>query len=77
MILHWLGEMFDPALNGYWGATISPSDGNLPAVIGDNAAKVDGIKISLLDDGEGDRACAAACPQASRCTRAMISTIPN
>jgi hypothetical protein len=48
-ILHWLGEMFDPALQGYWG-----SDDHMQAmdtclsVIADNAAKVDGIKISLL-----------------------------
>ena len=40
-ILHWLGEMFDPALQGYWGSS---------AIIGDNAAKVDGIKISLLSE---------------------------
>ena len=48
-ILHWLGEMFDPALEGYWG---SPDhdvamDACL-AVIAANAPKVDGIKISLL-----------------------------
>lgn len=50
-ILHWLGEMFDPALAGYWG------DGDhwramdtCLAVIENNASKVDGIKISLLDD---------------------------
>lgn len=48
-ILHWLGEMFDPALQGYWG-----SDDHLVAmetalsVINDNADKVEGIKISLL-----------------------------
>ena len=50
VILHWLGEMFDPALAGYWGA--SGFDGALEtalAVIEENAAKVDGIKISLLD----------------------------
>lgn len=50
VILHWLGEMFDPALAGYWG-----SDGFDAAmetaltVIGENSDKVDGIKISLLD----------------------------
>lgn len=50
VILHWLGEMFDPALAGYWG---SPDfDAALEtclAVIDENKAKVDGIKISLLD----------------------------
>ena len=50
VIIHWLGEMFDPALAGYWG-----HDDHWEAmevclsVIEANAAKVDGIKISLLD----------------------------
>ncbi len=49
VILHWLGEMFDPALKGYWG-----SDDHMAAmdvcldIIARNAAKVDGVKISLL-----------------------------
>lgn len=50
VILHWLGEMFDPALAGYWGA--GRFDEGLEtalAVIGENVSKVDGIKISLLD----------------------------
>jgi len=48
-ILHWLGEMFDPALAGYWGADdhMAAMDTAL-AVIEASAAKVDGIKISLL-----------------------------
>ena len=50
VILHWLGEMFDPALAGYWGAeTFAPALETALAVIGDNADKVDGVKISLLD----------------------------
>ena len=50
VIIHWLGEMFDPALAGYWG-----SAGHLAAmetaieVINTHADKVDGVKISLLD----------------------------
>ena len=49
VIIHWLGEMFDPALAGYWGA----ADHDVAmaaclAVLRENAAKVDGIKISLL-----------------------------
>jgi hypothetical protein len=50
VILHWLGEMFDPALAGYWGA--ADFEGGMEtalAVIAANTAKVDGIKISLLD----------------------------
>ncbi|MGI1661542.1 dihydrodipicolinate synthase family protein [Palleronia sp. KMU-117] len=48
-ILHWLGEMFDPALKGYWGSAdhAAAMDACLD-VIAANAAKVDGIKISLL-----------------------------
>jgi hypothetical protein len=49
VILHWLGEMFDPALAGYWGATdhLTAMDTCL-AIVRDHAAKVDGVKISLL-----------------------------
>jgi hypothetical protein len=50
VIIHWLGEMFDPALAGYWGA--SEHDAAMEVCLGvlaRNAAKVDGIKISLLD----------------------------
>jgi hypothetical protein len=50
VILHWLGEMFDPALAGYWGhADHAAAMDVCLNVIGDHAAKVDGIKISLLD----------------------------
>jgi hypothetical protein len=50
VILHWLGDMFDPALTGYWGSTdvMKASDFVLSLIEG-NPAKVDGIKISLLD----------------------------
>lgn len=50
VVLHWLGEMFDPALTGYWGNAdhMAAMDTCLD-VIRANAAKVDGIKISLLD----------------------------
>jgi hypothetical protein len=49
VIIHWLGEMFDPALAGYWGAAdhMAAMDTCL-AVIAANAAKVDGVKVSLL-----------------------------
>ena len=50
VIIHWLGEMFDPALDGYWGdADHYKAMETALAVIRDNAAKVDGVKISLLD----------------------------
>lgn len=50
VILHWLGPMFDPALRGYWGTDDFLAGMNAALrVINDNIAKVDGIKISLLD----------------------------
>jgi hypothetical protein len=50
VILHWLGEMFDPALKGYWGHDdhYAAMDTCLE-VLETNKRKVDGIKISLLD----------------------------
>src|SRR5690625_4189697 len=50
VILHWLGDMFDPALQGYWGhEDIDKAMEVCLRVIKDNEDKVDGIKISLLD----------------------------
>ena len=50
VIIHWLGEMFDPALEGYWGYTNHMEAMEVAVdVIAANPAKVDGIKISLLD----------------------------
>jgi len=50
VIIHWLGEMFDPQLAGYWGEKDHGRAMNVAlAVTGANPAKVDGIKISLLD----------------------------
>jgi hypothetical protein len=50
VILHWLGEMFDPALACYWGgADPDAAMESCLAVIAEHAGKVDGIKISLLD----------------------------
>jgi hypothetical protein len=50
VILHWLGDMFDPALAGYWGtADADAAMETALGVIAANASKVDGIKISLLD----------------------------
>jgi hypothetical protein len=50
VIIHWLGEMFDPALEGYWGHGDHAQAMEVCLdVIGRNAARVDGIKISLLD----------------------------
>jgi hypothetical protein len=49
VIIHWLGEMFDPALTGYWGATDhAAAMETCLGILRDNAAKIDGVKISLL-----------------------------
>jgi hypothetical protein len=49
-IVHWLGDMFDPALAGYWGSSdLDEASDSFIDVITENAAKVDGVKISLLD----------------------------
>ncbi len=51
VILHWLGDMFDPALAGYWGTRdLDTAMEVCLGIIRDHAAQVDGIKISLLDD---------------------------
>jgi hypothetical protein len=53
VILHWLGDMFDPALAGYWGdANVDRAMDTVLGVIEAHASKVDGIKISLLDKGK-------------------------
>ncbi len=50
VILHWLGPMFDPALEGYWGARdIAAATENCLRIINAHPAKIDGIKISMLD----------------------------
>jgi len=50
VVLHWLGEAFDPALAGYWGTdSFDQALQTVLEMIGQNVAKVAGIKISLLD----------------------------
>ena len=50
VILHWLGDMFDAALANYWGSTdVARASDFVLSLIAENPAKVDGIKISLLD----------------------------
>lgn len=49
VIIHWLGDMFDPALAGYWGSNdFRQTMETAVAIINENASKVDGVKISLL-----------------------------
>jgi hypothetical protein len=50
VVLHWLGPMFDPALSGYWGSTdLDLAADTVVELIKTHDAKVDGIKVSLLD----------------------------
>lgn len=50
VILHWLGDMFDPALAGYWGsADLDQAAESVLALMHKHSSKVDGIKVSLLD----------------------------
>ncbi|MFZ1103579.1 MAG: dihydrodipicolinate synthase family protein [Hyphomicrobiaceae bacterium] len=53
VIVHWLGDMFDPALAGYWGSRdLDRAMATAVDILNANAAKVDGVKISLLDKGK-------------------------
>jgi len=50
VVLHWLGQMFDPALAGYWGSDdLATALDTVAKLIADNTSKVEGIKVSLLD----------------------------
>src|SRR5919206_5213418 len=50
VIIHWLGDMFDPALAGYWGSPdLDRATETLLALVHEHAARIDGVKISLLD----------------------------
>lgn len=52
VILHWLGEMFDRALAGYWGSTdLASAIDTVAEFITEHASAIDGIKLSLLDAG--------------------------
>src|SRR6185437_13714964 len=50
VIIHWLGDMFDPALAGYWGSSnLTEAMDTATAIINAHASKVDGVKVSLLN----------------------------
>jgi Protein of unknown function (DUF993) len=50
VILHWLGAMFDPLLEGYWGwQDLDQAADVCLKIISEHPAKIDGIKVSLLD----------------------------
>jgi hypothetical protein len=50
VVLHWLGNAFDPALTGYWGSDdLDAATEVVRGLLRDHADRVDGIKMSLLD----------------------------
>ncbi|MEU1606120.1 dihydrodipicolinate synthase family protein [Micromonospora matsumotoense] len=52
VVLHWLGDMFDPALAGYWGsADLDEATETVLHLVKEHQGKIDGIKVSLLDAG--------------------------
>lgn len=67
VIIHWLGPMFDPALDGYWGSQ-EPYEAmeTLLGIIGDHAGQIDGAKISMLDE-ELEVAFRRRLPEGVRC----------
>jgi len=66
VILHWLGEMFDPALAGYWGSDdVEVATAEFVALVNDHPGKVDGVKVSLLD-ADHERALRAQLPRGVR-----------
>jgi len=66
VILHWLGEMFDPALAGYWGsAVVDVATKEFVELIAGHPDKVDGVKVSLLD-ADHERALRGLLPEGVR-----------
>jgi dihydrodipicolinate synthase/N-acetylneuraminate lyase len=66
VILHWLGEMFDPGLAGYWGSRdIWHASEIVLQLIRENISRIDGIKLSLLD-AQHEAALRAALPTGVR-----------
>lgn len=66
VIVHWLGEVFDPHLAGYWGsADVPTATATFLDLLREHAGKVDGVKVSLLS-ADHERALRAALPEGVR-----------
>ena len=77
VILHWLGDMFDPALKGYWGSdSVQAAMQTALGVIKAHAHKVDGIRCPCSTSLRR-LPCGANCPTGCACTPAMISITPS
>jgi hypothetical protein len=67
VVLHWLGDTFDPALTGYWGSRdLDTATTHFLAVVREHADKIDGIKVSLLD-ADREIAIRAELPRVVKC----------
>lgn len=66
VVLHWLGEAFDPLLRGYWGSTdVAEATATFLALVHEHADRIDGVKVSLLS-AEHERGLRAALPAGVR-----------
>ena len=76
VIIHWLGEMFDPALEGYWGQRDHYAAMEVCLSILEKHAQ--GRRHQDLAPRQGKKSpCAASCPRACACTPATTSTSPS
>jgi hypothetical protein len=77
VILHWLGDMFDPALAGYWGTRdLDAAMGSASASSTSTPPKSTGSRSPCSTPSAKSR-CAAACRRACACTPATTSTTPS
>ncbi len=77
VVLHWLGPMFDPALEGYWGSSdLDAATDTFLDVVAAHPDKVDGIKVSLLE-AQREIDIRRGCRRACAATPATTSTTPS
>ena len=78
VILHWLGDMFDPALRGYWGSDRSrPRRWTLRSASSRRTPRRSTASRSRCSTRTRKSRCAAACRPACACTPATTSTTPS
>jgi hypothetical protein len=66
VILHWLGDVFDPQLAGYWGSLdVDTATATFLSLVNDHAGHIDGVKVSLLS-AEHETSLRAALPEGVR-----------
>ena len=78
MILHWLGEMFDPALRGYWGARTSTTAAATVLELIDRARRPGGRRQGVASWTRAGRCrCGGGCRPGSGSTPGTTSTTPS